>query len=264
MAFAPPALRRLALAVAVLYDVDLLPQDDGLLLTGPREVHVSWETLSSVIEDADRRAGGETSEQGRLQALAAWLAARMAVAAGDAQLVAVGIPSGQHPNPGAAWIREVIPGDALYLGFGYGPQHEPVPTGVLEHAGIDIAEEWQRVRSELERLGTLAAERERRQTRRAIKPFGSADVVTLLGSSSLRRELVSAEGDGMIALIVPLRTRGWRATYVSDPAYGPALAAAMSDGERGFDRPLLVTAEELSEVRPGGDPMRALRTDDDH
>ncbi|HEX4015737.1 MAG TPA: hypothetical protein VHX15_03285 [Frankiaceae bacterium] len=262
MAFAPPVLRRLALAVSVLYDVDLQPQQDGLLLTGPPEVHVSWETLNTVIEGADRRAGGEATEALRLKALAAWLTARIAIAAGDSELVALGIPSGQRPNPGAAWIREVIPGDALYLGFGYGPDRRPMPAGVLEHAGIDIAKEWQRVRSELERLGTLAAERERRQTRRAIKPFGSADVVTLLGSASLRRELVSSEGDGMIALIVPLRTRGWRATYVSDPAYGPALAAAMPELERGFHRPLLVTAEEISEVRPGGDPMRTLRTDE--
>ena len=86
---------------------------------------------------------------------------------------------------------------------------------------------WQRARAELERLGTLAAERERRQLRRAIMPFGSADVVTLLGSANLRRELVAREGGGMIALIVPLRTRGWKATYASDPAFGPALAAAM-------------------------------------
>ena len=119
------------------------------------------------------------------------------------------------------------------------------------------------IEAELERLGTLAAERDRRQTRRAIVPFGGADVVTLLGSASLRRELVATEGGGMVALIVPLRARGWRATYASDPAYGPALASAMPDLERGFDRPLLVTAEEICEVRAGGDPMRLLREEPD-
>jgi hypothetical protein len=74
---------------------------------------------------------------------------------------------------------------------------------------------------------------------------------------------VAHEGDGgMIGLIVPLRTRGWRATYVSDPAFGPALAAAMPEVERGFARPLLITAEEISEVRAGGDPSRLLRDED--
>jgi hypothetical protein len=256
--FAPPALRRLALAVAVLYDVDLLPQDDGVVLTGDHEIHVGWAALRAIVERAP-----ETNERAQLDALAAWLIARRALAAADPQLVALGIPAGHESHPGPSWVRETIPGDALCLGFGYGPDHLPVPPGVLEHMGTDPGKAWRHVRAELERLGALAAERERRQTRRAIKPLGCADVVTLLGSANLRRELVSAEAGGMIALIVPLRTRGWRATYVSDPAYGPALAAAMPELERGFDRPLLVTAEEISEVRAGGDPMRLLRTEQD-
>ena len=270
MPFAPPALRRLALAVAVLYDVDLLPQDDGVILTGDgdthADIHVSWTTLGAVVDQADRSCAEAPSERVRLEALAAWLIARRALAGHTRQLVALGIPADHDGHPGPAWVREVIPGDALCLGFGYGAEGAgrlPVPAGVLEHMAIDIPDAWQHVRAELERLGTLAAERERRQTRRAIKPFGSADVVTLLGSASLRRELVASEGDGMIALIVPLRTRGWRATYVSDPAYGPALAAAMPEVERGFDRPLLVTAEEISEVRAGGDPMWLLRAEED-
>ena len=149
----------------------------------------------------------------------------------------------------------MIPGDALCLGFGYGPHHEPVPAGVLEHAGIDIrrgvAARAVRARDGWGRSPPSASDA---RPAGRIMPFGSADVVTLLGGASLRRELVSGEGDGMVALIVPLRTRGWRATYVSDPAYGPALAAAMPDVERGFNRPLLVTAEELSEVRAGRRP----------
>ena len=81
----------------------------------------------------------------------------------------------------------------------------------------------------------------------------------LLGARSLRRELVAGEGDGIVALIVPLRMRGWRANAISDPAYGPAVAAAMPPQERGFERPVLVTAEEISEVRAGGDPMCPAR-----
>jgi hypothetical protein len=261
VAFAPPVLRRLALAVAVLYDVDLVPTEEGLVLTELPEIQVGWDALSAIVESAP-----QAQERSQIDTLAAWLTARRAfaddAAAGSAQLVALGIPADHDCHPGPEWVRESVPGDALNLGFGYGPEHQPVPVGVLEHARIDIRREWEQARAELERLGTLAAERERRQTRRAIKPFGGADVVTLLGSASLRRELVAAESDGMIGLIVPLRNRGWRATYVSDPAYGPALAAAMPELERGFDRPLLVTAEEISEVRAGGDPMRLLRADD--
>jgi hypothetical protein len=270
--FAPPALRRLALAVAVLYDVDLVPQDGGLVLTGTRDIRVSWATLSEVVDRADQArwaAGEDPCERTRHEAVAAWLIARRAVAdlETDPGLVALGIPADDPNHPGSAWVREVIPGDALCLGFGYGAEFtepKPLPPGVLEHAGIDVDAAWQRVRAELERLGSLAAERERRQLRRAIVPFGGADVVTLLASASLRQALVAHEGDGgMIGLIVPLRTRGWRATHVSDPAFGPALAAAMPEVERGFARPLLITAEEISEVRAGGDPSRLLRGEED-
>jgi hypothetical protein len=146
------------------------------------------------------------------------------------------------------WSRESVPGGALCLGFGYGDQRTPVPGGVLEHAGIDAAIAWRSVRADLERIGELAAGFDRRHRDGALRPVGGADVVTLLGARSLRSELAAGQGDGMVALVVPLRSRGWRATARSDPMYGQALAAAMPADERGFEHPLLVTSEELSEV----------------
>src|ERR1700759_782578 len=94
--FAPLALRRLALAVAVLYDVDLVPQDGGLVLTGTRDIRVSWPTLSDVIDPAAQArgaAGGDPDARGRHEALAAGLVARRAVddLAIDPGLVALGI-----------------------------------------------------------------------------------------------------------------------------------------------------------------------------
>ena len=255
---ASPALRRLALAVAVLHEVDLVPGPTGLILTGAAEVEVEWATVAAVTGAARRRAG---TEQAELDALARWLIARREIANGAA-LAVRGIPVQHSDHPGLSWIREVVRGDALSLGFGYGPLNLPVPDGVLEHAGIDVAAAWVKVRSELEELGARAVIRDKRHIAATLVPLGSADVCTLLGSVNLRRELAAMERDGLAALIVPLRTRGWRANSVSDPAYGPALAAAMSPEERGFLRPLLVTAEELSEVRAGGDPMRGMRKDD--
>lgn len=255
---ASPALRRLALAVAVLHDVDLVPGPSGVVLTGSPEVHVEWTTVAAVTGAARRRVG---TEQAELDALAGWLIARRDISAGAA-LAVRGIPIQHSDHPGLSWIREVVRGDALSLGFGYGEKNLPVPDGVLEHAGIDIAAAWVQVRADLEELGAQAVIRDKRHIAATLLPLGSADVCTLLGSVNLRRELAAMERDGLAALIVPLRTRGWRANSVSDPAYGPALAAAMSPEERGFVRPLLVTAEELSEVRAGGDPMRGLRKDE--
>jgi hypothetical protein len=240
VALAPPGLRRIALAVAVLHDIDVEPRDGGVILLGSRNVYVSWSDVSATV-DADG-AGGDPQRIGRL---ARWLRARCALAAG-AELHALGMPTSRTPAP--AWSRESVPGGALCLGFGYGEARTPVPDGVLEHAGIDAAIAWRSVRADLERIGELAAGMDRRRREGALRPVGGADVVTLLGARSLRTELAAGQGDGMVALVVPLRTRGWRATAMSDPVYGQALAAAMPADERGFERPLLATAEELSEV----------------
>jgi hypothetical protein len=264
VAFTPPALRRLALAVAVLYDVDLCPDEAGLQV-GAEPLHVEWSVIAEVVQSAEDARG--SSEDVLHDALAAWIRARLAIADGAA-LCVLGMPARHVTHPGPAWIRERIPGGSLALGFGYrsGPDEvvAPLPLGVLEHAGLggqQAIQAWSRARADLEALGLTAVERDRRHRAGPLKPVRGADVVTLLGARSLRAELAAGEGDGMAALIVPLRARGWRANSIADPAYGPAVAAAMSLEERGFERPILVTAEELSEVRPGGDPMRLLRED---
>jgi hypothetical protein len=265
VSFTPPALRRLALAVAVLYDVDLLPEEDGLQLGAAEMVHIEWDVLAAVVERAEAARG--SNEDFLIEALAAWLGARLALANG-ATLCALGMPARSVNHPGRTWIRELIPGGSLALGFGYRSDFEgPVitlPPGVIEHAGMAGAaavSAWNQARAELEELGHAAVDRDRRHRSGALRPVRGTDVVTLLGAQNLRRELAAGEGDGMAALIVPLRVRGWRANSITDPAYGRAVAAAMSPEERGFERPILVTAEELTEVKAGGDPMRLLRED---
>jgi len=49
-------LRRLALAVSVLDDVDLVPLDDGVLLTGDVPVEVTWpERLKAYTSPPSKR-----------------------------------------------------------------------------------------------------------------------------------------------------------------------------------------------------------------
>ncbi len=240
-----PELRRLALAVTVLHDVDLLPDDDGLTLTsGPSRAGVSWSWVGRIVAGSDEQPG-------RIERLATWLRCRIALLHGE-HLHARGLTAADAPA--LAWIRERVPGGALLLGFGYGDGREPVPDGVLAHAGIDADVAWRSVRQELESTGALAAGIDRRRRHGALRPVGGADVVTLLGSRALRAEIAAGEGDGLAVLVVPLRVRGWRATAVSDPVFAPALAAAMPAEERGYSRPLLVSAHEVNEVtgRRGG------------
>jgi hypothetical protein len=107
---------------------------------------------------------------------------------------------------------------------------------------------------DLERLGGLAADRLRLDSKGVLRPLGDADVLTLLGSRSLRAAL-AAEAGGMAAVIAPMRRRGWTKIALVDPAFGPAAAAATGAAERGFVRPLLLTADEVTIVPEGGRPQ---------
>ena len=64
----------------------------------------------------------------------------------------------------------------------------------------------------------------------------------------------------MCTAIVPMRRRGWTRLALVDPAFGPAAAAATDPADRGFARPLLLTADEVTEVPAGGRPEQIVLT----
>lgn len=257
-------LRRGCLAVSVLQDVDLEPSALGVTLTGTPSVWVSW-------GECRRALAGHAPESaaGRIR-LADWLLARRWAAdagreAVELALRPVGLPVEHVLHPGLDWVRERVLGDALDLGLGavgLDPQDPDrvvlLPATVLDALGLDAEVLWQRVRADLEALGTLAAERVRLDPKGQLRPFGDCDAVTLLGARSLRAAL-AATGGGLGAAVVPMRRRGWTQLALIDPAFGPAAAAATPAADRGFVRPLLVTADELALVPEGGRPDLALR-----
>ena len=59
----------------------------------------------------------------------------------------------------------------------------------------------------------------------------------------------------------PMRRRGWTRLALIDPAFGPAAAAATRVEERGFARPLLLTADELTQAAEGGRPEEIVLRD---
>ncbi|MCU1586984.1 MAG: hypothetical protein JWN31_477, partial [Frankiales bacterium] len=74
------------------------------------------------------------------------------------------------------------------------------------------------------------------------------------------REAIASDAGGLGAVVVPMRDRGWTRLALIDPAFGPAAAAATAPLERGFERPLLVTPDELALAPQGGRPeVLALR-----
>jgi len=243
------ALRRGVLAVSVLHDLDIEPAPLGVTLTGTPAVWVSWAQCRRALAGQDPE-----SEQGR-ERLAAWLLARRWAA----QLVPdelrerlrpVGLPVEHALHPGLDWVRVRVLGGALDLGLGAVGLDPAAPDAVvllpqplLDGCGIDA----------------LAVERLRLDAKGQLRPLGDCDVVTLLGSTALRSAIASAAG-GMGAAVVPMRRRGWTRLALIDPAFGAAAAAATAPAERGFPRPVLLTADEVVLVVQGGSPDVVLRS----
>lgn len=252
-------LRRAALAVCVLHDLDIEPANLGLVLPGTPSVWVSWGECRRALAGHDPE-----SHEGRGR-LARWLKARrwaadLPVEQLRSRLRPVGLPVDHVLHPGLDWVRRRVLGDSLDLGLGavdLDPKDPddvvPLPLAVLDAAGLDAEVEWLAAEAYLERMGTLAAERLFTRNRGELRPIGDCDVVTLLGSRPLRETLARADL-GMGAVVVPMRQRGWTRLARIDPAFGPAAAAATDPFERGFSRPLLVTADELTVVTEGGRP----------
>jgi hypothetical protein len=254
----PPELRRCALAVAVLHDLDIVPAIDGIVLPGKPAVDVGW-------AECRRALGGVEPEtdDGRHR-LARWLLLRRWVADRPLEdLVERARPYGaavESPlHPGLDWVRRRILGDALDIGLGFvglDPRDPdkvlPVPERLLEAHGVDADAWWPNAVVYLERMGRMAAERLERTPEAPLRPMGDCDVVTLLASMTLRTAIVDQVADGMRTVAVPMRTRGWLDLSRVDPAFSAAAARLTAPEDRGFSRPLLITREEIALAPEGG------------
>ena len=258
------ALRRCVLAVSVLQDLDLVPVDDGVL-TGSGRL-VPWSAVECGLGGHDPESAAARPE------LARWLRAVQDLSwrsPADVMTRArpVGLPRGHSLHPGATWTMESVRGGVLDLGIGLAgvgddPDELLVPRpGVLAACGLDPRPWWPAARDYLDQMGTLAAVRFRRDgPAKPLRPMGDCDVVTLLGSAELRSAVAASDSVGMRAAAVPTRNRGWLDLTRTDPAFALVAASLAPTDDRGFERPLLVTADEITMVRAGGDPvLQALR-----
>ena len=257
-------LRRLALAVSVLDDVDIVPLDDGVLLTGDTPVEVSWLELRRALSGAD-----PTDDLGRAR-VRAWLRGRRVAADVHPEHLRevarpvglpdrppaapgprLGAPPGarRHPRP-----RHRVRGSRCRPGRG----RRRAPGGAGRRPGRPGAW-WPVIRDYLERMGAVAAERLSDQP--VLRPIGDCDVVTLLGSRKLRESLCAQDGTGLRAAAVPMRRRGWLDLSRIDPAFTAAAAAATAPEERGFSRPVLITVDEVTLAPEGGRPAEIVLRD---
>ena len=247
-------LRRGALAASVLDDIPLEPRAEGVALGLDWDhrsswVPVSWRQLAEAAEGVDPE-----SESGRLR-LRDWMRARPLLAEvrpDDRRLVPLALPADHPVRPGAGWAVEQVRGGVLDLGpalrllDGDDEIVVPLSTSVLRAAGLDPLTWWPTSRAYLDAMASLAVARLVRDGKGVLSPVGGCDVLTLLGSGTLRRHLATSDGTGMRAVAVPMRRRGWFDLARIDPPFVLAAAHATPAEERGLDRPLLVTEDEVA------------------
>jgi len=252
-------LRRCALAVAVLHDLDVLPAIDGIVLPGTPLVEVTWTECRRALGGVDPESDDGRYRLARWLLLRRWLADRPIEDLHErARPYGASVESPLHP--GLDWVRRRVHGDALDLGLGFAglDPHDPdrvvpVPHTLLEASGVKTDDWWPTAVVYLEQMGRMAAERLERRPEAQLRPMGDCDVVTLLGSMTFRVAMVDGLADGMRTLAVPMRSRGWLDLSRVDPAFSAAAARLTTPDERGFSRPLLITREEVALAPEGGD-----------
>ena len=232
-----------------------------MALPGDPDVWVPWGDCRRALmgHHPESREGHE--RLGRWLLTHRW-AADLPVAEFRSRLRPLGLPLEHLLHPGLDWVRRRVLGDALDLGLGavglnpHDPEAViPLPQPLVEDAfGLDSEVEWLGAELYLNEMGALAAERLPLDDKGQLRPMGDCDVVTLLGSWCLREAIA----DGRRR---PRRRRRPDARPRLDQA-GPDRPGLRPRGggrdarrmERGFERPLLVTAEELALAPEGGRP----------
>lgn len=254
------ALRQCVLGVSVLNDVDLTPRERYVVVDGTPPVRVPWKLVRRAVAGADPASPLARTRLATWLHTARWIADLPPdVLSGLARPYGIAI---DHPlHPGLDWVRRRVLGDALDLGLGFAGLNPaepdavvPVPHGLLELLKVETAGWWRPASLYLEEMGAMASQRWRREPDQPLRPMGDCDVVTLLGSALYRTVLSNGDPTGMRGVAVPMRSRGWLDLARIDPAFVVAAAAATEINERGFERPLLITSDEVKQALPGGHP----------
>ena len=273
-----PALRRCLLGVVVLDDLDLELGEDGVRVpVAGGDPLVTW----SEVATAARGPAGAGGALARLR-VRDWLLAHRSLqeeaAAGTDPwnlLLPLALPVGSAAHLGPAWASTPVLGGALDLGLGVrvpsaeppAPRVVPLPRPVATRLAVDVlpgGAQPQGVLSYLERMGGYAASRLRRDEGvrggDVLRPVGGCDVPTLLASAALREFLAGGEAQGLRAVAVPMRERGWFDLARIDPAFVGAAWSATEVERRGFPRAVLVTRDEVAMPEPHVDlDRRSLR-----
>lgn len=221
---------------------------------------LTWEDLAGAVGDTD-----PDGEVGRMR-LRHWMSACSLLlgplAVVRSRIVPLGLPR-QHPaHPGPGWAREAVHGGVIEIGLGLRAIADdspviPLAPGAARCAEIETDAWWSPTRAHLETMAELAISRLQRDAKAVLRTIGGCEVLTLLGSAALRHHLALGDGTGMRAVAVPMRSRGWFDLARIDPPFVLAASGAIPLEERGLDRPLLVTVDDVVLAAAPADPSAA-------
>ena len=254
-------LRRLALAVSVLDDVDIVPLDDGVLLTGDT---AGRGQLAGAAPRAGRRRPRGRARPGPGPRLAARppdrgdRAPRPPAGAGPAGRPAGRPPDAPRPRLGAAPGARRRARPRLRLRRRRqrprrGRRHPAGRTRRRRHRPDALVAGGPRLpRAD----GRLAAERTGGQPRSCARSATATSSRCSGRAIAARGTVRRRTAPGMRAAAVPMRRRGWLDLTRIDPAFTAAAAAATTREERGFARPVLLTARRGDAGARGRPPGR--------
>ncbi len=272
-------LRKLAFEVSVLADRDFITDDVGIHLlprvttTPTQPVVLTWELAAQALAHHPESTSAAHLRQALLGILTDidLLMGRSSVElARAARPYALPTTSGVHPGP--AWVCQPVLGGALDVGLAFAahtdqPEDASQPTATdavqlvspyaLQTVHPAWRDWWPKAQHYLETIGQAAVTAlspvrpssgvttSSRRPQAVLHPCGDADVLTLLGASCYRQALAQRDHSGLCAVAVPLRRRGWIDLSSLDPAFIPTAYELTDPPERGFPRPVLVTADEV-------------------
>ena len=170
------------------------------------------------------------------------------------------LPADHSLHPGASWLVTRVLGGSTHSGLalrGFNDDGLPdsesaglLPIKLLEFAELPVEPAIARAQQYVQDMAELAVDRHRHDSSAVMRSLGDADVPTLLTSPLYRHTLL--DGQGMRSAAVPTRHRGWLDLGMLDPAFAVSAAALTDSDERGYARPILITADEIAMVKPGG------------
>lgn len=246
-------IRQVVLSVLVQQDRDdLTVGPDGVRLRALDGI-VPWKTMSRMCPSHwpwKARADVVTD----LLNCAVWVTQPLPVVTETVQVHAQPVGSVRAPA-GATWVMERVHGEALMLGWGASgvdPEHParvvPVANVVWYLAGINATGWWGAARARQERDGQLCA------LRWAAEVFGKDhlkavlvhDVLTLLGSRSLREGVTTRLRLPMVPMACPTRSTAWPLHEGVEPLSVALTHDASEPAEQGFPHMLLIREDEVA------------------